>query len=84
MGPALPPPANGGVASGRRAFRYGLAARELDVLRLLANGANTREMARELCYSERTVKTIVHDVLIKLACRTRAQAVALALREGVI
>lgn len=62
----------------------GLSPRERDVLRLLADGHDTREIATDLCYSERTVKNVVHDVLMKLNCRTRAHAVALATREGVI
>jgi DNA-binding NarL/FixJ family response regulator len=75
-----------GLASGARrgASSGNLAPRELDVLRLLAEGGDTREIAEELLYSERTVKNIVHDVLAKMQCRTRAQAVALATRRGVI
>jgi DNA-binding NarL/FixJ family response regulator len=61
-----------------------LSPRERDVLRLLADGLDTREIAVDLCYSERTVKNVVHDVLMKMHCRTRAHAVALATREGVI
>jgi DNA-binding NarL/FixJ family response regulator len=62
----------------------GLSARERSVLRLLADGLDTRGIAEDLCFSERTVKNVVHDVLTKLNCRTRAQAVAMATREGVI
>jgi DNA-binding NarL/FixJ family response regulator len=62
----------------------GLNARERSVLRLLAEGMDTRGIAEDLCFSERTVKNVVHDVLTKLNCRTRAQAVALATREGAI
>ena len=62
----------------------GLNARERSVLRLLADGSDTRGIAEDLCFSERTVKNVVHDVLTKLNCRTRAQAVAVATREGVI
>jgi DNA-binding NarL/FixJ family response regulator len=69
----------GGGASASR-----LAPRELNVLRLLAEGGDTRGIAHELCYSERTVKNIVHDVLVKMNCRTRAHAVALATRQGFI
>jgi DNA-binding NarL/FixJ family response regulator len=58
--------------------------RELDVLRLLAEGSSTRDIAERLSYSERTVKNIVRNVLAKLNCRTRAQAAALAARRGVI
>jgi DNA-binding NarL/FixJ family response regulator len=62
----------------------GLNTRERSVLRLLADGHDTRGIAEDLCFSERTVKNVVHDVLTKLNCRTRAQAVAMATREGVI
>jgi len=59
-----------------------LNARERSVLRLLAEGLDTRGIADDLCFSERTVKNVVHDVLTKLNCRTRAHAVAHATREG--
>ena len=62
----------------------GLTRRELDVLSLLADGDSTREIAHQLSYSERTVKNIVHDVRRKLDGRTRAQAVAVAARRGII
>jgi DNA-binding NarL/FixJ family response regulator len=58
--------------------------REFAVLRLLADGDSTRDIATRLSYSERTVKNIVHDLLVKLNCRTRAHAVALATRRGLI
>ncbi|MEJ3746712.1 response regulator transcription factor [Actinomycetes bacterium KLBMP 9797] len=61
-----------------------LNTRERSVLRLLADGMDTRGIAEDLCFSERTVKNVVHDLLTKLNCRTRAQAVALATRQGVI
>ena len=61
-----------------------LTDREYDVLRMLADGESTRGIAERLSYSERTVKNIVHDLLVKLGCRTRAHAVALAARQGVI
>jgi DNA-binding NarL/FixJ family response regulator len=70
--------------NGSRASRGQLAKRELDVLRLLAGGGSTSEIAGALNYSERTVKNIVHDTLAKLNCRTRAQAVAVVARQGVI
>jgi DNA-binding CsgD family transcriptional regulator len=61
-----------------------LTGRELIVLRLLADGEVTRSIAEQLNYSERTVKSIVAGVLVKLECRTRAHAVALATRQGMI
>jgi DNA-binding NarL/FixJ family response regulator len=69
---------------GQAAAPMPLARRELEVLRLLAEGGDTRAIATELNYSERTVKNIVHDVLMKTNCKTRAQAVALATRQGFI
>lgn len=61
-----------------------LGRRELDVLRLVAEGEDTREIAELLNYSERTVKNIVHDVLVKMNCRNRAQAAVVATRRGLI
>jgi DNA-binding NarL/FixJ family response regulator len=61
-----------------------LTDRELGVLRLLSKGESTRQIAVDLCYSEKTVKNIVHDVLVRMNCRNRAQAVALATRRGLI
>jgi DNA-binding NarL/FixJ family response regulator len=61
-----------------------LTTREQQVLRLIAEGHATREVARELSYSERTVKSIVHDVVMKLDARSRSHAVAHAVRDGLI
>jgi len=62
----------------------GLEAREADVLRLLADGLGTPEIAVRLNYSERTVKNIIHGVLTRWRLRNRAHAVAFALRNGAI
>jgi len=61
-----------------------LTEREQQVLALIAKGHPTREVAVELCYSERTVKNVLHDVVTKLNARSRSQAVAHAVREGLI
>jgi DNA-binding NarL/FixJ family response regulator len=61
-----------------------LTDREQQVLSLIAEGHPTREVAQQLCYSERTVKNVLHDVVTKLNARTRSQAVAHAVREGLI
>ena len=61
-----------------------LTDREQQVLSLIAEGHPTREVAERLCYSERTVKNVLHDVVTKLNARSRSQAVAHAVREGLI
>ncbi len=61
-----------------------LTPRERRVLQMLAEGAETHSIAVGLSYSERTVKNVVHDVLTKLNCQTRAQAVGRAVRAGII
>jgi DNA-binding NarL/FixJ family response regulator len=61
-----------------------LTDREQQVLSLIAAGHQTREVALELSYSERTVKNVLHDVVTKLNARSRSQAVAFAVREGLI
>lgn len=61
-----------------------LSDREQRVLALIAAGHPTREVAEQLCYSERTVKNVLHDVVTKLNARSRSQAVAYAVRDGLI
>ncbi|GAA0242643.1 response regulator transcription factor [Cryptosporangium japonicum] len=56
--------------------------RELDVLRLLAEGLETREVAARLSFSERTVKNVLAGVTARYGLRNRTHAVAHALREG--
>ncbi|MEU3859427.1 response regulator transcription factor [Streptomyces sp. NPDC028722] len=62
----------------------GLTPREVDVLRLIAEGFDTGEIASKLSCSERTVKNVVHGLTTRLHLRNRAHAVAYALREGYI
>jgi DNA-binding NarL/FixJ family response regulator len=62
----------------------GLASREVEVLKLVADGWDTAQIAKELCYSERTVKNVLHDVTTRLQLRNRSHAVAYAVREGLI
>jgi DNA-binding NarL/FixJ family response regulator len=68
-----------------RGLRFsGLSEREIEVLRLLADGLDTSEIARRLSYSERTIKAVLHDVTARFQLRSRAHAVAYAVREGLI
>ena len=62
----------------------GLTPRETQVLRLVADGHDTSEIALQLCYSERTVKNVLHDLTTRLQLRNRSHAVAYAVREGLI
>ena len=62
----------------------GLTEREIDVLRLVAEGFDTEEISQKLSYSQRTIKTVIHDVTTRLCLRNRTHAVAWALREGLI
>jgi DNA-binding NarL/FixJ family response regulator len=59
-------------------------AREVEVLRMMADGLDNGDIARTLNYSERTVKHIVLRILRRLNLHNRLHAVAYALRTGVI
>ena len=61
-----------------------LTPRELDVLHLVAEGYDTHEIAERLAYSERTIKTILHDVTTRLALRNGSHAVAFLIRRGLL
>ena len=61
-----------------------LSGQELTVLRALARGASTEEIAEFLVVSPHTVRTHVKNGMRKLGARTRAQAVAIALSEGAV
>lgn len=62
----------------------GFTEREIEVLRLVADGYDTAEISDQLAYSERTVKNVLHDVTSRFHLRNRCHAVAYALRAGVI
>lgn len=59
-----------------------LTHRELEVLRLIADGLNNADIARRLFLSEKTVKGHVSNILSKLQLADRTQAAVLAWREG--
>jgi NarL family two-component system response regulator LiaR len=59
-----------------------LTEREVDVLRLVAQGRSNRDIAEELVITEMTVRTHVSNILSKLHLASRTQAALYALREG--
>jgi DNA-binding NarL/FixJ family response regulator len=73
------------MASGDASRTMGeFSDRELNLLRLLAAGENNRSIAARHHLSEQTVKNLLSDIYRKLGVRTRSEAVAVALRQGVI
>lgn len=62
----------------------GLSERELDVLRLVAQGLSNKEIADALGLSEHTVKTHLANILDKLHLRSRAHAAAYAVQAGLV
>lgn len=61
-----------------------LTSREMDVLRLIANGLTNSGIAQELVISENTVKGHVSNILSKLHLADRTQAAVFAWREGIV
>ena len=61
-----------------------LTPRELEVLHHLSHGATTKQVARDLGISRHTVNTLLERVFDKLEVNDRAQAVAIALRRGLV
>lgn len=79
-GVALPRPADGAEVRPPAI----LSPREREVLELLVDGASNKGIARALAISISTVKYHVAAVFAKLGARTRSEAVALALRDGLV
>lgn len=68
----------------QRVEQAALTARELEVLTMIANGARNRAVAEALAISERTVKVHIANLMVKLEANTRAEAVARALKLGLL
>ncbi|MER5974377.1 response regulator transcription factor [Streptomyces sp. NPDC002055] len=71
------------VAGGAQGRGNALTEREREVLALIADGRSNREIARALVLSEKTVKTHVSNILMKLDLADRTQAALWAVRHGV-
>lgn len=61
-----------------------LTHRELEILRFLASGCTTKEIAHNLFITPATIRNHIHNVLVKCGVRTRLEAVILALRTGLL
>lgn len=72
------------VTATRSGSPSGLTAREREVLRLVSEGNSNKEIAVRLTITERTVKYHVASIFNKLGADNRAQAVAVAARQGLL
>jgi DNA-binding NarL/FixJ family response regulator len=72
------------LAQAHASREHKLSQDEVHVLGRIANGATNEEIARETHWSERTVKRKIEEITAKLGARNRAQAVAIAIKEGLI
>jgi DNA-binding NarL/FixJ family response regulator len=61
-----------------------LTGRETEVLRLVADGYDTSDIAEQLAYSESTIKGVLAKIMARLEARNRCHAVAIVVREGLI
>ena len=61
-----------------------LSVREAEILRMVADGHDTGDIADELSYSESTIKGVLAKIMTRLGARNRCHAVAVALRSGLI
>jgi two-component system, NarL family, response regulator len=67
-----------------RMFQAALTAREVEVLQLVARGLRNKEIAADLNISDETVQGHVKNILAKLAVHDRTEAVAVAVRRGIV
>jgi LuxR family maltose regulon positive regulatory protein len=73
-----------GAASRRPSDTAGLTRRELEVLRLVADGLNNQDIAARLFVSDHTIHRHVANIFNKLSVSSRAAAVAQAARRGLL
>jgi two-component system NarL family response regulator len=67
-----------------RMFQAALTTREVEVLRLVARGMRNKEIASDLKISDETVQGHVKNILAKLSVHDRTEAVAVAIRRGIV
>jgi two-component system, NarL family, response regulator LiaR len=72
------------AAKGSERVRTELTERELEVLRLIANGKDNSQIAAELHISSKTVKNHISNILMKLQIQNRIQAAVYAVRSGIV
>jgi DNA-binding NarL/FixJ family response regulator len=77
-------PRRGPEAAGGGPDSFGLTAREVDVLRRLAEGLTNKEIGGELAIAEDTVKKHVQSIIAKLRAADRTQAAIIAYRSGLL
>jgi DNA-binding NarL/FixJ family response regulator len=65
-------------------IRAELSEREIEVLKLIANGKDNAQIARELFISPKTVKNHISNILMKLQIENRIQAAVYAVRSGIV
>ena len=68
----------------RREWPAGLTPREIEVLRLLARGSSSKEIARELVIAPKTARNHVEHIYEKIGARTRSEASLFAMRHGLL
>ncbi len=73
-----------GALSGLSTMTGNLTVREAEVLRLVADGHDTADVAEKLGFSESTVKGIMAKIMSRIDARNRCHAVAIAVRHGLI
>jgi DNA-binding NarL/FixJ family response regulator len=82
-------PTDGEAAASRAAYvssllRAELSEREIEVLKLIANGKDNAVIAAELHISPKTVKNHISNILMKLQIDNRIQAAVYAVRSGIV
>ena len=70
-------------SAGAATIRSELSDREIEVLKLIANGKDNAEIARDLVISPKTVKNHISNILMKLQIDNRIQAAVYAVRSGI-